>query len=134
MGEPKREVRSKWSSLILEQSGSGQTIVAFCRERGLTTSQFYTWRKRLRGSAAEQFLEVQVAKPAARPILSKREAIEIRLAEGRSVRVEPGFDPDHLRVVVTALEMGEVDQPAEFALATPKFFGLREESLGKSMA
>ena len=91
--------------MISEQSGSGQTIVAFCRERGLTTSQFYTWRKRLRRSAAEQFLEVQVARPAARPIPSKRGAIEIRLAEGRCVLVEPGFDPDHLRAVVTALEM-----------------------------
>ena len=91
--------------MISEQSGSGQTIVAFCRERGLTTSQFYTWRKRLRGSAAEQFLEVQVARPAARPIPSKRGAIEIRLAEGRCVLVEPGFDPDHLRAVVAALEM-----------------------------
>ena len=96
---------SKWRTLISEHSGSGQTIVAFCRERGLTTSQFYTWRKRLRGSAAEQFLEVQVARPAARPIPSKRGAIEIRLAEGRCVLVEPGFDPDHLRAVVTALEM-----------------------------
>ena len=94
----------KWRGLISEQSGSGQTIVAFCRERGLTTSQFYTWRKRLRGSAAEQFLEVQVARPAARPIPSKRGAIEIRLAEGRCVLVEPGFDPEHLRAVVAALE------------------------------
>ena len=80
-----RAMRPKWRGLISEQSGSGQTIEAFCRERGLTTSQFYTWRKRLRGSVAEQFLEVQVAKPAARPMPSKRGAIEIRLAEGRCV-------------------------------------------------
>jgi len=53
----------------------------------------------------ERFLEVQVAKPAARPIPSKRGAIEIRLAEGHCVLVEAGFDPDHLRAVVAALEM-----------------------------
>lgn len=53
---------SKWRALISEQGGSGQTIAAFCRERGLTTSQFYTWRNRLRGTAAEKFLEVQVVK------------------------------------------------------------------------
>ena len=64
MGLAKPEVRAKWISLISEQSESGQTVEAFCRERGLTTSMFYTWRKRLRGSAAERFLEVQVAKPA----------------------------------------------------------------------
>jgi transposase-like protein len=104
MGKPKPETRSKWSGLIAEQSESGETVEAFCRERGLTTSQFYTWRKRLRGAVAERFLEVQVAKPAAWPTLSKRGTIEIRLAEGRCVLVEPGFDPDHLRAIVAALE------------------------------
>lgn len=88
----------------MEQSQSGETVEAFCRERGLTTSMFYTWRKRLRGSVAERFLEVQIAKPAARPAPAKRDAIEIRLAEGRCVLVEPGFDPEHLRAVVAALE------------------------------
>jgi transposase-like protein len=90
--------------LISEQGGSGQTVDAFCRERGLTTSQFYTWRKRLRGAAAEQFLEVQVVKTPVRPIPSSRGTIEIRLGEGRSVLVEPGFDAAHLRAVVAALE------------------------------
>ena len=47
--------------------------------RGLTTSQFYTWSKRLRGGAAQQFLEVQVVKTPARPIPPKRGAIETRL-------------------------------------------------------
>jgi hypothetical protein len=90
--------------LIAEQGGSGQTVEAFCRERRLTTSTFYTWRKRLRGSAAERFLEVQMAKPAVRPMPAKRGGIEVRLAGGRCVLVEPGFDPDHLRAVVAALE------------------------------
>ena len=100
----KPEVRSKWAGLISEQSQSGETVEAFCRERGLTSSQFYTWRKRLRGSVAEQFLEVQVAKTAARLAPAKQGAIEIRLAEGLCVLVEPGFDPDHLRAVLAALE------------------------------
>ena len=95
---------SKWRDLISEQGRSGQTIVAFCRDRGLTTSQFYTWRSRLRKSTAERFLEVQVVKTAARPFPVSRGAIEIRLAEGRCVLVEPGFDPNHLRAVLAALE------------------------------
>jgi hypothetical protein len=47
---------------------------------------------------------VQVVKTAARPFPVPRDAIEIRLAEGRCVLVEPGFDPNHLRAVVAALE------------------------------
>ena len=89
---------------MAEQSQSGETVEAFCRERGLTTSQFYTWRKRLRGAIAERFLEVQVAKPAARPAPTKRGAIAIRLAGGCCVLVEPDFDAEHLRAVVAALE------------------------------
>jgi transposase-like protein len=96
---------SKWRDLISERGRSGQTIVAFCRDRGLTPSQFYTWRSRLRKSIAERFLEVQVVKTAARRLPVTRGAIEIRLAEGRCVLVEPGFDPNHLRAVVAALEM-----------------------------
>ncbi len=42
MGIANPEVRSKWTSVISEQSESGETVDAFCRERGLTTSQFYT--------------------------------------------------------------------------------------------
>ena len=95
---------ARWRGLVSEQSGSGQTIVAFCRERGLTTSQFYTWRNRLRGTDAERFLEVQVVKAPAQPLVANSRAIEIRLAEGRRILVEPGFAPDHLRAVVAALE------------------------------
>ena len=104
MGKANPEVQSRWIRLIAEQGESGETVEAFCRERGLATSQFYTWRKRLRGAIAERFLEVQVAQAAARPAPSQRGAIEIRLGEGRCVLVEPGFDADHLRAVVAALE------------------------------
>jgi hypothetical protein len=104
MGKANPEVQSRWRGLIAEQGESGETVEAFCRERGLTTSQFYTWRKRLRGSVAGRFLEVQLAKPAARPAPTKWGAIEIRLAGGYCVLVEPGFDADHLRAVVAALE------------------------------
>lgn len=104
MGKFQPEVRSRWSRLIAEQGESGETVGAFCRERGLATSQFYTWRKRLGGMVAERFLEVQVAKAAAQPAPSQRGSIAIRLAEGCCVLVEPGFDPDHLRAVVAALE------------------------------
>ncbi|MBK7930885.1 MAG: transposase [Bryobacterales bacterium] len=96
-------MQSRWIRLIAEQGESGETVGAFCRDRGLTTSQFYTWRKRLGGSVAERFLEVQVAK-AARQAPLQRGAIAVRLGEGCCVLVEPGFDADHLRAVVAALE------------------------------
>ena len=104
MREHGREVRAKWRGLIAEQAGSGQSAAAFCQDRGLRVSQFYGWRKRLRPSSARQFLEVQVMRAPEKPAIAPSGAIEIRLAEGRRIVVEPGFDPDHLRAVVAALE------------------------------
>jgi hypothetical protein len=55
------EVWTKWRGLVFEQSQSGQSVAAFCNERGLRAWQFYEWKKRLRESEAAKFVEVQVA-------------------------------------------------------------------------
>jgi transposase-like protein len=97
----------KWRGLIAEQSRSGQTVAAFCRERGLGATHFFAWKKRLSQSGTERFVEVQVLSTSepAQPTTSHSQAIEIRLGAGRSVLVEPGFDAHHLRAVLAALEM-----------------------------
>ena len=103
MRADRREARAKWKGLVLEQSGSGQSVAAFCRERGLAASQFFAWKRRLRQTASGQFVEVQVVGVEAQAAAHGR-AIEIRLSGGHSVIVEPGFDAGHLRAVVAALE------------------------------
>jgi hypothetical protein len=102
------EAWTKWGGLVSEQSQSGQSVAAFCRERGLQAWHFYEWKKRLRESEAAKFVEVQIAEPA-EPLRSKgaeRSAIEIRLRAGRSLVVEPGFDASHLRALLSVLEPG----------------------------
>ena len=99
-----REAYVKWCGLIAEQSGSGQSVAVFCRDRGLTTGQFFAWKTRLRRAAEEQFVEVQVQRPPAQPSKARSGAIAVHLAEGRRIFVEPGFDAEHLRAVVAALE------------------------------
>jgi small ligand-binding sensory domain FIST len=100
-----REAYVKWRGLIAEQSGCGQSVAVFCRDRGLTTGQFFAWKQRLRRAAEEQFVEVQVERTAAQETRTIRgSAIEVHLAEGRRIFVEPGFDAEHLRAVVAALE------------------------------
>jgi hypothetical protein len=105
MREDRREAWAKWRGLVSEQAGSGQSVAAFCRQRGLPVSQFFAWKKRLRQCATGQFVEVQVVRTAGpeQRTAAHSQAIEIRLG-GRSVFVEPGFDADHLRVVLAALE------------------------------
>jgi len=119
-------VRGKWRKLVREQGRSGQTVAAFCRERGLCAPHFFAWKKRLReaGGGPEvartplgEFVEVQVA-PAgwgqggrtrepgtasvSRPAGDAR--VEVLLKNGRSLLVGPGFDAELVRALAAVLE------------------------------
>jgi len=104
MQKRRQEAWLKWRRLVSEQGASGQSVAAFCRDRGLPVSQFFAWKKRLRQAAAELFAEVQVVGVPAQPATAPSRAIEIRLGCGRSVMVGPGFDANHLRAVLAVLE------------------------------
>jgi transposase-like protein len=97
----------KWRAIVSEQIASGQSVAAFCRERGVTSSQVFAWKKRLREAERAQFVEVQIEPAEPLPELGIRQqakAIEVRLFKGRSIAVEPGFDADHLRALLAVLE------------------------------
>ena len=108
MGRHKEEEWTQWRGLVSEQIASGKSVAAFCRDRGLQAWQFYEWKKRLRESEPVEFVEVQIAVPAepVRPSTTRSSGIEIRLKEGRSLVVEPGFDASHLRALLAVLEPG----------------------------
>ena len=76
-------------------------MAAFCRERDLCAPHFFEWKRKLSQAAVRPFVAVQVVE-ASQPVPSQ--AIEVRLAGGRSVMVGPGFDAGHLRAVLSALE------------------------------
>lgn len=97
----------KWQNLCSEQEQSGQSAAVFCRARELRESQFYYWKKRVRDAAMPQFVEVQVKKPRMSPRDSRvglGATIEVRLGNGRSLMVEPGFDASHLRALLAVVE------------------------------
>jgi transposase-like protein len=106
MRRHKAESWTKWRGLVSEQGQSGQTVAAFCRDRGLRDSLFYDWKKRLREGEAAKFVEVKVKESSEQrtPAPERYPAIEIRLSTGRSLLVEPGFDASHLRALLTVLE------------------------------
>jgi hypothetical protein len=99
-----KKARAKWQKLVSEQARSGQTVTAFCRERGLCRPYFFVWKKRLCKGAVAKFLEVQVAEPTFREADDPR--IEVRLHNGRSLVVGRGFDADHLRALLAVVEHG----------------------------
>lgn len=62
--------------LVKEQRESGQSVVAFCRSRGLQAKTFYRWREG--GVAAE---------PGRFALVKSERRIELELGSGVTVRV-----------------------------------------------
>jgi len=109
--ERSRKAREKWQRLVSEQARSGQSVAAFCQERGLSEPHFYWWKKRLHESVPAKFVEVKLAANGSRlagsapePRVSDDAWVEIRLRNGRSVVVGPGFDAGHLHALLAVVE------------------------------
>jgi hypothetical protein len=121
-----KQALGKWRKLVSEQGRSGQSVAAFCGERGLCAPYFYTWRKRLREADAGQgvlraplakFVEVKLVPAGPGLAGAGRDAgaasvsraagdvrVEILLKNGRSLRVGPGFDADLVRALGAVVE------------------------------
>lgn len=106
MRQSRAEAWAKWRGLVAEQSESGQSAAKFCFERGLSSGQFFTWKKKLREAESSRFVALELAPVAEAqwPATMPSRAIEVRLVRGRSLVVEPGFDAHHLRALLSVLE------------------------------
>ena len=100
------EAWTKWRGPVAEQKQSGQSVAAFCRERGVPTSQMFSWKRRLREAEVAKFVEVAINATLDTEATAevRSSAIEVRLVKGRSLVVEPGFDVHHLRALLAVLE------------------------------
>jgi transposase-like protein len=105
--DPRKE--QHWRELIERWQHSGLSVRAFCQRHRLPVPSFYAWRRTLRQrdgqtpqvAAPVTFLPVHVRHhdPADPP-----PALELVLANGRCLRIPPGYDPAHRGDVVRALE------------------------------
>jgi len=81
-------------------------VRAFCRAEGISEPSFYVWRRKLDQADHKKpaFLPVHVVTDEAKEPATR--GIEIVLANGRCLRVGPGFDPHTLVTLVDLLEAG----------------------------
>ena len=120
----KRDVEKErvWREVLRQQSDSGQSVRAFCRERQLTESAFYFWRRELKQrEVSEQVLRADrsasdvekkvdakggdlfvpvVAEPVCKTTAA---SVEMILPSGAVLRW-PGGDVNALAEAIAALE------------------------------
>jgi transposase len=95
-----------WRRVLARWRRSGLSVRAFCRAEGISEPSFYVWRRKLDQADHKKpaFLPVHVVTEQAKQPATRD--IEIVLANGRCLRVGPGFDPHTLVTLVDLLEAG----------------------------
>jgi len=95
----------RWHQLIKEQTESGLSGAAFCRERDLCRKSFYAWRKRLEaGTESEPEGDGGFAEVIHRTGNGTWSGVSIRLGPPRTICVERGFDAETLRAALSAVD------------------------------
>ena len=100
---PNEQKERQWRRRIAQWRESGLSVREFCGRHQLAEPTFYAWRRHLLQRAADPPAVVAVQVVADRPA-PKASILELVLADGRAVRVPPGFDPATLRQLLIALE------------------------------
>lgn len=97
----------KWSDdarrqLLEDLDGSGMSVAAFARERGVTAWTIYSWRRQKRAREHEdgsaEFIRVRVMPKSEGPA-----PFEVDLRDGVRVHVRAGFDEIELRRLLGVL-------------------------------
>jgi hypothetical protein len=89
-----------WQAIIDNQAASGMKVTAYCRESHISSSLFYTWRRKLREQqpVVRGFIELKANRRS-----DTASGIRIRLGAKLGIEVDRGFDPLTLHTVVETL-------------------------------
>lgn len=96
MSKARAERRTFWQQVIAQQEKSGQSVRAFCRERGIGEHSLYMWRQRLQRETPVTFALVETKRAAAEPAM-----LELLLASGDRLRIPA--ETNTMRMVLAAL-------------------------------
>jgi transposase len=104
--DPGKEQR--WRHLIDQWQRSGLSVRAFCQRQHVTVPSFYAWRRTLRqrdGSACPVTPPITFLPVHVRPDDGEAPPpLELVLANGRRLRIPPGYDDTQLRQLLRILE------------------------------
>jgi transposase len=95
-----------WRTVLARWRRSELSVRAFCQAEGVSEPTFYLWRRKLDRAQPKPpaFLPVHIVSEVVEPPAIP--GIEIVLANGRCLRVQPGFDATMLVKLIDLLEAG----------------------------
>jgi len=101
--------KGRWTSsdaraVLAAHRGSGLSLTAFARQRGLQVQRLILWRKRLAILRPTEAVAPQRFVPVVVTSRSEPAAIEVVLRGGHRVHVRDGFDAAVLARVIEVLE------------------------------
>jgi len=84
----KKRTEREWRRLVRDFEAGGQCRRDFCEAHGLSVATLDYWRRRVRGPAVSQLLEVEVADTPA-PVLAVSSGVTITWPNGVVVALAP---------------------------------------------
>lgn len=99
-----RRTPEQIKELLAEHQRSGKPAQEFAAEKGIGLSTLWTWRRRYRGRSAASPRWVEVANAAA--VSSSGPMAQVRLADGLSVDLNPGFEVEPIAALIKRLHKG----------------------------
>ena len=108
------EIRmAQWAQVMSDRAASGQSIAAYCTERGIGRHSYFYWQRKLREAAAQQLAEAQpetalvpsgwaTISPAEDVAPEQAGSLTLRVG-GVEIQVSDGFDEALLASVCKAL-------------------------------
>lgn len=95
-----------WRERVERWRASGQSVADFCAMESISPKTLKWWRREFQRRA--EIAQTSSSAPAFLPVVvearrTRNTHIEVALASGHVLRVEPGFDLETLRRLVSAL-------------------------------
>lgn len=103
----------EWREILAAKADSGQTVAAFCQERGITEYCYYYWQRRLNGHPRTRRVEGRapggegfVELVPAGSVSAGHVTVRLPHLGGVEVVLAPGFDDATLRKLLPILREG----------------------------
>lgn len=96
----RKERSAYWQNLVHEQTESGLSGAAFCREHHISLPRFYHWRRRFKAPEHTPSTGFFQLVPCA---THSDSGIRISLGDELHIAIDRGFDPFTLQAVIEAV-------------------------------